>query len=67
MSLKDKLMIFIYRKMNQLENEREQLRSQLRYQPLDSLDLYEHMREDVRLSAWKEFVDELFVIIMNCK
>lgn len=67
MTLKDKLMIFIYRKMNQLENEREQLRFQLRYQPLDSLDLYELMREDVRLSAWKEFVEELFTIIMNCK
>ena len=53
--------------MNQLENEREQLRFQLRYQPLDSLDLYELMREDVRLSAWKEFVEELFAIIMNCK
>lgn len=67
MSLKDKLMVYIYRKMTQLDNEKEVLRHQLRYQPLDSLDLYELMREDVRLSAWKEFVDELFAVIMNCK
>lgn len=67
MTLKDKLMIFIYRKMTKLENEKEQLRHQIRYQPLDSLDLYELMREDVRLSAWKEFIDELFAVILNCK
>lgn len=67
MSLKDKLMVYIYHKMTKLDNEKEQLRHQIRYQPLDSLDLYELMREDVRLSAWKEFVDELFAVIMNCK
>ena len=60
-------MIFIYHKMNKLEDEKEQLRQQLRFHPLDSLDMYELMREDVRLSAWKEFIDELFTIIMNCK
>lgn len=67
MTLKDKLMIYIYRKTNQLEDERNQLRSQLRYQPVDSLDLYEIMRDDVRISAWKEFIDELFTVIINCK
>lgn len=67
MSLKDKLMIYIYRKSNELDDERNQLRYQLRYHPVDSLDLYEIMRDDVRISAWKEFVDELFNIIINCK
>lgn len=67
MTLKDKLMVFIYHKMTKLDIEKEQLRHQIRYQPLDSLDLYELMREDVRLSAWKEFIDELFAVIMNCK
>ena len=67
MSLKDKLMIYIYRKSNQLDDERNQLRHQLRYHPVDSLDLYEIMRDDVRISAWKEFIDELFNIIINCK
>lgn len=67
MSLKDKLMIYIYRKSNELDDERNQLRYHLRYHPVDSLDLYEIMRDDVRISAWKEFVDELFNIIINCK
>lgn len=67
MTLKDKLMIYIYRKTNELEDDRNQLRSQLRYQPVDSLDLYEIMRDDVRISAWKEFIDELFKVIINCK
>lgn len=67
MNLRDKLMVYIYHKMTKLDNEKEILRQQLRYHPLDSLDLYEVMREDVRLNAWKEFVDELFAIIINCK
>ena len=60
-------MIYIYRKTNELEEDRNQLRSQIRYHPVDSLDLYEIMRDDVRISAWKEFIDELFAVIINCK
>lgn len=67
MTLKDKLMIYIYRKNVQLENQRAELRLQLRQHPIDSLDIYEVLLDDVRLSAWKEFVDELFAIIINLK
>ena len=67
MNLRDKLIVYIYQKMTKLENEKEQLHHHIRYQPLDSLDLYELMREDVRLSTWQEFIDELFSIVINCK
>ena len=67
MILRDKLIVYIYRKQNELESEKESLRFQVRTQPMDSLDMYEAMRSDVRISAWNEFISELFNIIINCK
>lgn len=67
MTIKDKLMIYIYRKLTELENEKDVLRQQLRYQPVDSLDMYEIMRNEIRISAWNEFIKELFNIVLNCK
>ncbi len=67
MTIKDKILIYIYRKISLLENEKEQLRHQLMYQKLDSLDMYEIMRDDIRINAWNEFIDELFTIVINCK
>lgn len=60
-------MIYIYRKNVQLENQRAELRLHLRQHPIDSLDIYEVLMDDIRISAWKEFVDELFAIIINLK
>lgn len=67
MTVRDKLMIYIYRKMNDLENEKETVRQQVRFQPMDSLDMYEVMRADIRINAWNEFMHELFEIVLNCK
>ena len=67
MTFKDKLMIYIYNKGNALEQEFEQIQMQCRYSPLDSLDHFELMNAKIRLNAFKEFVDELFKIIINCK
>lgn len=67
MTVRDKLMIYIYRKMNDLENEKETIRQQVRFQPMDSLDMYEVMRADIRINAWNEFMHELFEIVLNCK
>lgn len=33
---------------------------------MDSLDLFENMRADIRIEAFNEFVKELFKIIMYC-
>lgn len=65
MTLRDKLMIYIYRKMSQLESDRNELRVNLRFHAVDSLDMYEIMREEIRISAWNEFIDELFNIVLN--
>ena len=67
MTLRDKLIVYIYRKQNELESERELLRFQVRSTPMDSLDMYEAMRSDVRISAWNEFISDLLNIILNCK
>ena len=67
MTVKDKLMIYIYRKMTDLENEKEAIRRQVRFQPMDSLDMYEVMLTDIRVNAWNEFMHELFEIVLNCK
>ena len=67
MTIKDKIMIWVYNKNTQIEQETEILNSQVRYQPMDSLDMYEIMRRKIYVSVWKQFLDELFKIIVNCK
>ena len=67
MNFKDKLMIYIYNKNNVLELESEALHNQVRFQTMDSLDHYEVMRDKIRISAWKEFLDDLYAILINCK
>lgn len=67
MTFKDKLMIYIYNKSNELENEKRAITEQRRYMPMDSLDIYELMRADIRNEAFNEFVNEVFSLIINCK
>lgn len=66
MGIKDKIIVYIYNKGNQLEYEREALKHQRRYETMDAFDIYENMRADIRNEAWNEFVNELFRIIMYC-
>lgn len=67
MTIKDKIMIWIYNKNCQIENDTELLNVQVRHYPMDSLDHYEVMRKKIELSVWKSFLDELFNIIVRCK
>ena len=67
MTIKDKILIWIYNKYTQIENDSETLNYQVRYRPMDSLEHYEVMHDKIRLNAWKEFLDELFNIVLNCK
>lgn len=66
MTLKDKMILYVYHKGNELENEKETLNSQRRYQIMDTLDMYENMRSEIRINAFNEFVQDLFKIIMYC-
>lgn len=66
MKLIDKLIVYTYNKMCELENEKEEMRRQIRRQPLDSLDLYEILRQDIRLECWNEFINDLYRIIIYC-
>lgn len=64
MTIKDKILVWIYHKSNKIEDEREELRINRRYYPMESLDLYEQMRQQIRLDTWKEFLSELMQIVM---
>lgn len=65
MTFKDKLIVWVYHKSSRLEDESEQLRQSLRRYPADSLDLYEIMRQKIRIAAWQEFLDELFKLLFG--
>lgn len=67
MTIKDKIIIWIYKKGERIDEELQQVEMQSKYMPLDSLDHFELMNSKIRLSAWKEFLKELFNIIINCK
>ncbi len=67
MTFKDKLMIYIYKKGTQLDEEYETLNQQCRLMPLDSLEHFELMHAKTRLNAWKEFLRDLYNIVLNCK
>ena len=67
MSLKDKIIIWIYKKGETIDNELEKVNLQAKYMPLDSLDHFELMNAKIRLNAWKEFLNELFKIVFYCK
>lgn len=66
MTLKDKIILYVYNKGNELENEKDELKAQRRYQIMDSLDIYENMLAEIRVNAFNEFVQDLFKIIMYC-
>ena len=69
MTLKDKLMIYVYRKGNQIEQEEKDLKTSLRLSALDNLDHYEILRHRIRLQAWNNFIYEpifnISTIILN--
>lgn len=67
MTVKDKLMIYCYRKINDLEQRKRDLDYSKRFSPSDSLDLYELMREDVAIQTAEHIFDEIFRIVLNCK
>ena len=65
MTLKDKLICYIYNKMNKIENDREEVRRNMRYRPSDSLDMYETMREQIRCEVWDELLHDLYDLVFN--
>lgn len=60
-------MIYIYHKSNEIEQDMETLQFQTKFSPLDSLDHFEIMHAKTRLNAWKEFIDDIYKIVINCK
>lgn len=67
MNLRDKLMIYIYRKGTQIEDEEKDLKTSLRLSALDNLDHYEILLHRVRIQAFNEFLTDLYNILINCK
>lgn len=67
MTIKDKITIYIYRKMTELEQEKESITTQCRLQAMDSLDHYEIMLSKMRIQAFNEFLTDIFNIVINSK
>lgn len=67
MTLRDKLMIYIYRKSCIYEQQKKDLDYMRRYAPMDSLDMYEAMRQDIEIECFSHMLDELMQIVLNCK
>lgn len=67
MTVKDKLMIYIYRKGTEIDNDIDTYRCYARYHSADSLEHYEYMRSMIRLEAWKEFLNDLYQLIFCTK
>lgn len=65
MTSKDKVIIYLYNKSCQLEVEKKEMDYNRRYRPMDSLDMYEIMRSDIRIQCWNEFVDELMRVVLS--
>lgn len=64
MTLKDKLLIYIYNKTNEIEEENEIMYNQ-RFSKMDSLDMYELMRRKVYNHAFRTFLNDLLNIILH--
>ena len=67
MTVKDKLMIYVYRKGCELEESKKELNYHRKFCPCDSLDLYEIMRQDIELEVWNSLLNDLYQIVLNCK
>lgn len=67
MTIKDKLMIWLYRKSCYYEEQKKDLDYNRRFRPMDSLDMYETMRHDIEIECYNNLIDELLQIILNSK
>lgn len=67
MTLRDKMVVYIYNKGNELEQEEKDLKTSLRMSALDNLDHYEILLHRIRIQAWNEFINDLYRIVINCK
>ena len=65
MTLRDKLLIYIYRKKTEIENEESTLKLNLRLSALDNLDHYEILLQRIKLQVYNEFVSDLYDIIIH--
>lgn len=63
MSLKYKLTIYIYNKQNKLDEERRELNYRLHSRPVDDLDLFEILRDKMRVEIWDEYIRDLYNIV----
>lgn len=67
MTIKDKLMIYIYRKSCLYEEQKKDLLYRRQHYPIDSLDMYEIMRQDIEIECYENLLVELYQIVLNCK
>lgn len=64
MTTKDKIILYLYNKSNRLEDEKQELREARRFRPMDSLDVYEQLRAEIRNEAFSEYISDLISLIV---
>lgn len=67
MSIKDKLMMYIYKKSCIYEQQKKDMDYRRKYYPMDSLDMYETMRQDIEIECYENLLSELYQLVLNCK
>lgn len=67
MSIKDKLMMYIYKKSCIYEQKKKDMDYRRKYYPMDSLDMYETMRQDIEIECYENLLSELYQLVLNCK
>ena len=66
MTIKDKLLIYINRKMNETEFLKNNCKENFKNSN-DSLEMYEKLREEIRIECLEEIINDIFKIVFYCK
>ena len=65
MTIKDKIIMYLYHKSCRLEQEKENNIEIVRRRAVDSLDMYEIMRSKIRISACEEILNDIYNIVLG--
>ena len=66
MTLKDKLLIYVNRKLNETEFLKQNCEMNFKNSK-DSLEMYEKLREEIKIECLEEIINDIFKIVFFCK
>ena len=66
MTLKDKMLIYVNRKLNETEFLKKNCEMNFKNSK-DSLEMYEKLREEIGIECLEEIINDIFKIVFYCK